>query len=256
MKRVLLLLLFIFVLPLVAHATFKVSFKDGTTKEVQKIVFRNEFADLYVTTGAILRINIDAIDFRVTGMAPPAFPYGVSVDGRTVDKIEESQLQAPKSKAQAVALPQDKLKALFDESRETATANEDIRGMRKGQTVRVVSTTDSTVTVVYFDTAEQQYRRLVLETEAFDSAFQSSAPKPMKQMPPAQEPLPTPITQKNPSPEITFRIPQALPEPQKQSSTNVPLWIAPVMSLALLVLGSVFTVAVRRSNSPKNKKAG
>lgn len=239
---VLFLLLFCFAAP--CSASFIVSFNDGTTRIVSKVVFHGEQAEIYPVKGMPLTIQTRSIDFKSSGFARPTFPDGVCTDGRTVQKIEMPTAERKK-------VTQDELKAQWESSgMQIAVATADQGSVQKGQTVKVVSKNEGSVTIVFVDSQTGIYKRTTLSAENFEESFEiKEQPKKVTAAPPPVALPSLPTLNKPAHKRIISQM-----EPVSEAKGKPTLWIPFLISFVLLGVGVVTTRVLTIRDAMRAKK--
>src|SRR5690349_6979425 len=70
--------LFFLLVTSLCFASMTIYFKDGTSREVHKIVFNGSSAELYLIDGTIMHVTVETLDLRSSGIGAPVGTYGTS----------------------------------------------------------------------------------------------------------------------------------------------------------------------------------
>jgi len=138
----------------ICFASMTIYFKDGSSREVYKITFSGQQAQLFLLDGSSVTVSSDKIDLPSSGIASPVGTYGTSrVNG---------QRTVPQGKAGALIDPrrQTKLKEEWESSERIANAIKSIGAIRSGDTVKIIgeTTQNSRPTLFdYYDSTEYEY---------------------------------------------------------------------------------------------------
>ena len=116
-------------------AALTIYFKDGTSREVHKITFRGNFAEMYGTDGNVVTVPVDKIDLPSSGIGAPVGTYGTS-------KVTGQRSLSSKKEVLGSPLKQARLREEWDSAERTATVTSPIGSMQKGDTVKVVGETN------------------------------------------------------------------------------------------------------------------
>ena len=167
------LCVFVFVLLLLASVSFAMTiyFKDGTTREVHKIVFNGTSAELYLVDGTIMHVPVDTLDLRSSGIGAPVGTYGTStMNGQRSMTGRSTSLGDPKRQA--------RLKEEWDQSDRTAVAVKTIGAIKQGDTIKIVGETSAKTAPAYdedYDPSEYWYdsesQRYQFRQQNMDHAF-------------------------------------------------------------------------------------
>lgn len=165
-NSLLLIVLLSFLFVSVSHAAMTIWFKDGSSKDVNKIVFKGSSADLYLVNGQTLSVAVSVIDLPGSGIGAPVGTYGGTASGGSTG----GGFPAAPAPQAAPLLDQKQLKAQYDESHQSAIADRDYGSIPKGQIVHVVIASDISYTVVYKD-ASDNYRKVTIDSSTFGENF-------------------------------------------------------------------------------------
>lgn len=95
MKKILTVSLLVLIFSSAAFANYTVYLRNGATREVKYVEFKDNLVDLYLTTGIVMSVSVDEIDYSSTGIRPGTrFGEKVFAPGE-----QESKSAAPKSDA-------------------------------------------------------------------------------------------------------------------------------------------------------------
>jgi hypothetical protein len=223
----------------VCDADFLVHLKDGTSKRVTKMEFRGEKTYLFLDSGMTTSVRTDAIDYRNMGLERPNFPYGFSVDGIKVHKIEQVEVKTGPS--------QEELRSQWNTASRMAVAIRPAGSIAKGQTVHIVNTGPFSTTVIVHDRATNSYRRIVLSGEMFQENFElrttqkaDAKPKIKKAEPIKEAKDPEPV-------QLVTEAPKKIAVPAKPSAPSI--WIPLGMSFGLLAIGFASTILLSKLRS-------
>jgi hypothetical protein len=223
----------------VCHADFVVHLKDGTSRTVTKMEFRGEKTYLFLDTGMTTSVRTDAIDYRNMALQRPEFPYGFSVDGITVQKIEQVEVKTGPS--------QQELRAQWNSASQKAIAIRPAGSIAKGQTVHVVNTGPFSTTVIVHDKTANNYKRIALSGEMFQENFELQTTKTADSKTKIKKPEPI-EKKKAPEPiQIVNDPPKKIAVPSKPPAPSI--WIPLGMSFGLLVIGFASTILLSKAKS-------
>jgi hypothetical protein len=198
----------------ICFADMAIYFKDGTSLNVTKIVFRQTLADLYLSDGTMRTFAVDKIDLKSSGIPRAEGTYGQT-------KLTPSLTKPP------VAVPakpltgdprsrQIQLKEAWDHAERSAIALNDIGPIHQGDLVRISneSTAGSISESTAVDIPDGAYIVIYISKDGligkklFDAAgFQSNFKLNEKQLTPP-EPIIAP-----PKPKETQKEPEQHPKP-------------------------------------------
>jgi hypothetical protein len=131
LTRVFLVLLF---LCSVCFATLTIYFKDGTSRDVYKITFQGNVAELYLIDGNVITVPVEKLDLRSSGIGAPVGTYGTSkVTGERTTPEKKGVLGSP--------LRQSRLREEWERAEKTATVISSLGPMMSGDTVKIVAET-------------------------------------------------------------------------------------------------------------------
>jgi len=224
------------------HAKFTVYFKDGTSRDVVKIEFKGKNVDLFLTTGNVLTLPADSIDYEATGIQKPKAEFGVSVFSGEKPKPKEPQFKPP---------PQEELQRQWENSTETVVAVQDFGSIRKGEEARVVSSSGVSYTVVARGSGGA-YERAVVQADIFSEYFETKVEKKASAHTPAIIAPATP-TQQLPT-EVDTEGTQSLAAVKKSHRTKPSLLVPLFMSMAILGVGFGLTIAMAKGSGQKAGK--
>jgi len=254
MKKIFCFFIFFLLIASLSHAEFTVIFRDHTQRQVTKIEFKGDNADLYLVTGMVLTVPAVAIDYQLTGIERPKSAYGVTVYGKGQSTTSSVQPPAPKGPSQ------EELKSQWEKAEQTAIATGTAGSIHKGDKVRVVSSTDLSYTLVVHD-ANGVFRRETISAESFSENFEVE--KKVSISPPAaplNTPLPsvstsaTPAQSKTSQARLKPKLPAQIPKISDPTTGRPSLWGPFFLSMALLVLGFGWTLALaQRKNSAQRR---
>jgi hypothetical protein len=241
-------------LPVICQADFIVSFKDGSQHRVSKIEFKGEKADLYLSSGLVMTVPANAIDYKVTGIEPPGEDEAITVYGKGPANRKKTETGTPglTTYSPVIGPSQQELKALWDKSERTAVALENFGPVRSGDTVRIVSSTQLTYTIVYREANGTYGKRTVNEINFSESfKMEPEKPKPLAETPEEKPDTPEPakITA-TPTPKLPRVIPPA-PEPAGERPTLLTPFL---LSIALILMGLGLTIVLSRSPASPGKR--
>lgn len=193
-NSLLLIVLLSFLFVSVSHAAMTIWFKDGSSKDVNKIVFKGSSADLYLVNGQTVSVAVNVIDLPGSGIGAPVGTYGGTAPGGSTGGGFPAPAPAPQA---APLLDQKQLKAQYDEARQSAIADRDYGSIQKGEIVHIVIASDISYTVVYKD-ASENYRKVTIDSSTFGENFtigtepsQNTAPPPPSTSPETVPPVTT-----------------------------------------------------------------
>lgn len=115
-------------------------FQDGTSRQVHKIVFRGEVADLFLVDGRVMNVPVQQLDLKSSGIDSPVGTYGET-------RLKPGSRIGPSGTA-AVApggLKQAQLKEEWEKSERVAVAEKEIGAIRQGQKVKIISQPGSAI---------------------------------------------------------------------------------------------------------------
>jgi hypothetical protein len=134
-------------------ASMTIYFKDGTSREVHKITFNGNTAELYLIDGSMMHVPVETLDLPSSGVGAPVGTYGTSaVSGQRSVTSRTTVLGDPRK--------QERLKEEWDDSEKTAIASKTIGSIQKGDTVKIVGETSANTspnTKDYYDPSEYYY---------------------------------------------------------------------------------------------------
>lgn len=191
-RSILLSFLILLFLLSVAHAEMTIYLKDGSSRQVSKIVFSGNTAELYLIGGMAITLPAAAIDLEGSGIPEAKGTYGGTAGGPSGGSTAAPA--APKTLPPPV--DQDLLKSQYEAATQTATAIHDYGTVHAGDTVRIVTSSELSYTIVYKDNAGS-YRKSMVEAGIFGENFKMNE----EAKPPAPSLTTTPI------------VPQAAPPP-------------------------------------------
>lgn len=230
----------------ICHAAFFVYFKDGTSREVTKLEFKGQHVELHLTTGKVLRMRKDSIDYKTTGIEPPAEDDKVILKGiRPADKIVE------KSQIQSSGPSQEELLVQWNNSKETAIAIREAGSIRKGDVVHLIAVNDVGHTVIV-KMADGNYKRFVINSEVFVENFEMKTPS-RKLVAPETSSTPS-VETEQPAAESGHRIKRGIRPSSRISGPKPPLIWPILMSMGLLCLGIVSTVVLSKTDRTRKKR--
>jgi hypothetical protein len=136
------------------YASMTIYFKDGTNRDVHKITFRGNVAELYLLDGSIITVPVEKLDLLTSGIGAPVGTYGTSkVTGARRPLLEKKGVIGD-------PLKQARLREEWERSEKTATVMSSIGPMQTGETVKIVGeTTPNTLPARedYYDRSEYEY---------------------------------------------------------------------------------------------------
>jgi hypothetical protein len=136
MKRISFFILFFLICVPFCFAAMTIYFKDGSSKEVYKITFKGQTADLYLMDGSLITVPVEKIDLRTSGIGAPVGTYGQT-------RVAPGRPQIIPHRAPiADSLRQVHLKEEWERTDRSATALNNVGAIRLGDTVKIVGETD------------------------------------------------------------------------------------------------------------------
>ncbi|MCI0606339.1 hypothetical protein L0156_25415 [bacterium] len=148
-------------------------FKDGTSRDVHKITFRGNVAELFLIDGSIVTVPVEKLDLPSSGIGAPVGTYGTS-------KVTGSRRPALSDKKGVLGDPlkQTRLKEEWARSEKIATVTSSIGPMQRGDTVKIVGETTPNTRPSredYYDQTEFEYdaesRRYRFRAKDLDHAY-------------------------------------------------------------------------------------
>ena len=204
--------------------------------------FRGDKTYLFLNTGMTTSVRTDAIDYRNMALKRPNFPYGFSVDGITVQEIEQVEVKTGPT--------QEELRAQWNTASQTAVAIRPAGSIGKGQTVHIVNTNSFSTTVIVQDKTTNSYRRILLSGEIFEENFELQTTKKAQAKTKIEKPAPVKEV-RDPEPvQLITEAPKKI-APPKPSAPSI--WIPLAMSFGLLAIG--FTATILLSSTQRRKGA-
>ena len=241
------MVIFLLMAPL-SHASFSIYFKDGSSREVTKIEFKGQYVELYLTTGNVLRMRKDSIDFRVTGIEAPSEDSRVTIKGtRPSDKVVE------KLPMQSTGPSQSELADQWNRSTETAIAVRDSGSIKKGDAVRVVSVNNLGHTVIV-RMADGNYKRIAINSEIFADHFEMKSVPRKIPVHPETSPSTSSIETEQTPVESGAGINKPLQAPIRIPGTKLSIIWPLLMSIGLLSMGLVSTILLSRTAAQTGKR--
>jgi hypothetical protein len=191
-----------------AYADMTIWFQDGTSRQVRKIVFKGESAELYLIDGQVMSVRTEQLDLKSSGIPAPVGSYG-----ETKLTIPGTRTATPAKLAPAQGgLKQQQLKEEWEKSESVAVAEKNIGTIRQGQKVKIISqpgsgipnpymegseSTDDAYVIIYTN-LDGTFAKRVFDAATFASAFKIVS----SQRAPAVEPSSTSADDVPPPPEI------------------------------------------------------
>jgi hypothetical protein len=109
--------------------------RDGSSKQVRKIVFKGKVAELHLTNGTMAVLPVDKLDLESSGIGAPEGTYGET----TLSPFNKrTGVAGTKGVTPGGGLKQSELLEQWDDSNAVAIAQKDIGAIRNGQTVKIV----------------------------------------------------------------------------------------------------------------------
>ena len=144
--------LFLFVS--LCYASMTIYFKDGTSRDVHKITFKGNVAELFLLDGSIITVPVEKLDLPTSGIGAPVGTYGTSkVTGARRPLLEKKGVLGD-------PLKQARLREEWDRSEKSATVTSSIGPMQTGDTVKIVGETTANTRPTredYYDRSEYDY---------------------------------------------------------------------------------------------------
>jgi len=226
------------------HAKFTVYFKDGTSRDVVKIEFRGKYVDLYLTTGKILTLPENSIDYKVTGIQRPEAEVGESIVGANKPTPKVPEFKPPS---------QEELQRQWQSSTDNVVTIQDFGSIRKGEEARVVSTSGVSYTVVALGPGGE-YKRAVVQGDIFSDFFETRVEKKTSTYTPAIIAPVTPATQQPESSGVDTKVTQPSVAVKESHRTKPSLMVPLCMSVAILGVGFGITIAMAKGSGQKAGK--
>jgi|GEM_PF-3788629 len=137
----------------ICFASMTIYFKDGTSREVHKITFHGDAAELYAVDGNVLTVPVEKLDLPSSGIGAPVGTYGTSkVSGQRTMQGRPGVLGDPRKQL--------RLKEEWDRSEKSAVTVSTIGMIQRGDTVKIVGETtpnSSPGPEDYYDQTEFSY---------------------------------------------------------------------------------------------------
>ena len=269
MRLKLLSFVVVFLIASVCLATMTIYFKDGSSRQVHKITFRGEEADLYYVDGTMVTVNVDKLDLLSSGIGVAKGTYGkTGVTNTQRPSVSVKTIQIADTERQA------RLQMEYEKSDETAVALNSIGPIRKGDTVKVVDQSSSTslydndndsysyrtpknpdhAFVVVYRNPDGTYGKRLFDAVTFNNNFRTNRPLkrpeplskgidqpgPEVQIPnvPAPNPIRKPLKEKSessPAKNTAKELPKPAPAPEPEKKPWLPIVIAGVLIGGLIV---------------------
>jgi hypothetical protein len=234
-RSILLTLLVFLFLSSIVHAAMTIYLKDGSSRQVSKIVFKGNSADLFLSAGMVITVPASTIDLEGSGIPEAKGTYGGTA-GTTGGTSAPKTLPPPAD--------QESLKAQYAASTQTATAIHDHGMVHAGDTVRIVTQNDLSYTIVYKDTAGN-YRKSMIEAGGFIENFKLNeaakpAPPPLTTTSPAPEAAPPPVAEQppvteNPHSSLLDDLSKKVTAPPLQSGSKSSILVPSLVAAGILV---------------------
>lgn len=243
-NRAFLIFLFFAISSRMVYADFMVHFKDGTSRQVTRIVLHGEKADLVLPNKVMITVPREGIDYRYSGIQEPDFPDGICTNGKTFE---------PAAAKKSTGISQEQLKEMWEQSPgRTVTALKNAGSIHKGQSVRILSEINGTYTILAQDSQTGEFRRIFLASESYEDTFAAPATAPPK---PAESKNPAPAPARDASSREWAPLQQAAVQASDPAAIlhRPSLLIPAVMSIAILIVGLASTLAIAGASRSKKK---
>jgi hypothetical protein len=213
--------LLILILVSICFADMTIYFKDGTSLNVSKIVFRQSVADLYLPDGTMQTFAVDKIDLKSSGIPRAEGTYGQT---KLTPSITRPPVVVPaKPLTGDPRSRQIQLKEDWDHAERSAIALNDIGPIHQGDLVRISneSTAGSVTENTAIETPDGAYIVIYISKDGligkklFDAAsFQSNFKLSQKELtPPEPIIIPPKATEIKKDPVIKTKPPAVTPKP-------------------------------------------
>jgi len=228
------------------NASFFLYFKDGSYREVNKVEFKGQFVELYLTAGTVLRMPKNSIDYRASGIEEPS-----ESDNKLILKgprPDQRIVVAPEKKATGPT--QEELGSEWGSTTTNAVAIHDFGSLKKGEIVRIVSNNNIKYTIIA-KMEDGSYKRLTVNSDNFMENFEIKTVSTLS----TREPLP----EKDAKPSVLA----TAPEPHSPTISPVAPVASPVRrsslvwpflsSVALLAFGLLSTMILSKLDQRNHK---
>lgn len=194
---------------------------DGTSHDVSRIDFKVDKVDLYLVSGQKLRVSSVDIDYAKSGFKRPDAAittiYGVAA---------EAPSKGP---------TQSELETMWNQAHQTMVASNDFGSLVKGETVKVIESSQLTTVVVAKDATTGLYKRIVVDNSSYLDNFEEPA---VAGQPRKTQPI-TPTKPTTSEPDLTFTTPEGNASfseiPEETGPTPVLIKIGTPIAVAFVV---------------------